>query len=83
MNTILQINARGTLTLPKFVRKALGVGGGGVVMLDFRDNAVVLQPAVAFPIEMYTDARIAEFDEADAELGKRMAKKGRSREAIP
>jgi hypothetical protein len=30
----------------------------------------VLHPAVAFPIELYSDARVAEFDEADAELAK-------------
>jgi len=66
------------MTLPKAVRKMLGISnGGGIVMLNLRDNDVVLQPAVAFPVEMYTDAHIAEFDAADAELGKRLAKRGK------
>lgn len=64
------------MTLPKAVRKMLGIStGGGIVILNLRENDVVLQPAVAFPVEMYTDARIAEFDAADAELGKRLAKR--------
>lgn len=76
MNTILQVNPRGTMTLPKSVRTMLGISSsGGIVMLNLRENDVVLQPAVAFPVEMYTDARIAEFDAADAELGKRLAKR--------
>jgi bifunctional DNA-binding transcriptional regulator/antitoxin component of YhaV-PrlF toxin-antitoxin module len=32
MNSFLQINPSGTLTLPKVLRKALGVAEGGVVM---------------------------------------------------
>jgi len=64
------------MTLPKSVRTMLGISSsGGIVMLNLRENDVVLQPAVAFPVEMYTDARIAEFDAADAELGKRLAKR--------
>ncbi len=76
MNTIIQVNPRGSLTLPKAVRKALGIPqGGGIVMLNVRENEVVLQPTAAFPIEMYTDARVAEFDAADDELGKGLAKR--------
>lgn len=70
MNKILQVNPRGSLTLPKAVRKALGIPqSGGIVMLDLRKNEVVLQPTVAFPFEMYTDARVAEFDAAGDALG--------------
>ena len=66
------------MTLPKSVRKMLGISnGGGIVMLNLRENDVLLQPAVAFPVEIYTDARIAEFDAADDELGKRLAKRGK------
>lgn len=74
MNTILQVNPRGSLTLPKAVRKALGISqSGGIVMLNVRENEVVLQPTAVFPVEMYTDARVAEFDAADEELGKALA----------
>ncbi len=78
MNTLLHVNSRGTVTLPKSVRKLLGLSNdGGIVMVNVRENDVVLQPAVAFPVEMYTDARLAEFDAAEAELGKRLAKRGK------
>jgi len=78
MNTIVQVNPRGTLTLPKAVRKALGIStGGGIVMLSMRENEVALQPTAAFPIEMYTEARVAEFDAADAELRQALATKAK------
>ena len=58
------------MTLPKALRKALGVDGGGIVMADVTEDGIVLHPAAAFPIEMYTDDRVAEFDAEDAALGK-------------
>lgn len=63
------------MTLPKGFRKALGVDKGGVVIADLSEDGLVLHPAVAYPIEMYTDDRIAEFDEADRELGECLGRK--------
>ena len=49
-------------------------------MCNFRESTVMLQPAVTYPIEIYTDERIAEFKEdedAAAELwDKYMEEKG-------
>jgi bifunctional DNA-binding transcriptional regulator/antitoxin component of YhaV-PrlF toxin-antitoxin module len=78
MNSSLQINPSGTLTLPKVLRRDLGVAEGCVVRVDLRNNTVVLQPAVTFPVELYTPSRMAEFDAADAELGKRLRKRKRA-----
>jgi bifunctional DNA-binding transcriptional regulator/antitoxin component of YhaV-PrlF toxin-antitoxin module len=75
MDTI-QINARGTLTLPKPLRKKLGLEKGGIVIAEASEQGVFLKPAVAYPIEMYTDARVAEFNEGEEELKKHLAKKG-------
>ncbi len=75
MNTTIQIGSRGTMTLPKPLRKALGVERGGVLIASADANGIVLHPAVAFPIELYTDKRIAEFDETDAQLERHVARK--------
>jgi AbrB family looped-hinge helix DNA binding protein len=63
MTKIITVNERGALTLPKDVRAALGVTGGGqlVLNLDKRGNAT-LQPGEVFPVEIYTEERIREFD---------------------
>jgi bifunctional DNA-binding transcriptional regulator/antitoxin component of YhaV-PrlF toxin-antitoxin module len=75
MNTTIQISARGAMTLPKQLRKALGVEKGGVVMANAGKDGIALHPAVAFPIEMYSDDRIAEFDQAEAELADHVTRK--------
>ena len=74
--TSLQINTRGGLTLPKPIRKLLGVDRGGVVMIECQKGSITLRPAVAFPVELYDDQRIAEFDEQDRKLGQYLKKHG-------
>ena len=61
------------MTLPKELRKQLGVDAGGVVMASVSQDGIVLHPAVAYPIEMYSDERIAEFDQAEQELARHRA----------
>ncbi|MBN1625673.1 MAG: AbrB/MazE/SpoVT family DNA-binding domain-containing protein [Deltaproteobacteria bacterium] len=68
MATTIQINKRGTLTLPKELRKRLGLERGGVIMAEETNEGIVLKPAVAFPIEMYTDSRMKEFAKEDERL---------------
>jgi antitoxin PrlF len=75
MSTTIQINSRGGLTLPKKIRKALGLEKGGVVMAETSDNGILLKPAVAYPIEMYSIERVAEFDQADERLRQHLKDK--------
>ena len=79
MAETIQINQRGTLTLPKELRKKLGLEKGGVVMAEESDEGIVLKPAVAFPIEIYSDARIKEFEEEDENLMSHLKKRSLKR----
>lgn len=75
MNATIQINKRGTLTLPKVLRRTLGVDRGGTIVAETAEQGILLRPSVTFPIEIYTDERIAEFDAADKELGRCLKRK--------
>lgn len=75
MTTTIHINQRGTLTLPKELRKRLGLEKGGVIMVEESDDGVILKPAVAFPIEMYSDSRIKEFEKEDEKLMAHLKKR--------
>lgn len=69
MSKILSVNERGTLTLPKDIRQKLGILKAGQILLDYDDGGqVVLRACSVLPVEIYTDARIAEFQEAEAGL---------------
>jgi AbrB family looped-hinge helix DNA binding protein len=59
MSTIVQVNPRGTLTIPKDLRKKFGLGAQ--VILDETPEGLVLRPAATYPVEIYTVERIAEF----------------------
>jgi bifunctional DNA-binding transcriptional regulator/antitoxin component of YhaV-PrlF toxin-antitoxin module len=74
---VIQVNERGTLTLPKTLRKPLGLAKGGILLAEVSEQGVLLKPSVAFPVEMYSDARIAEFDRAEAELDRHLRRKRR------
>jgi AbrB family looped-hinge helix DNA binding protein len=53
------------LTLPANLRKRFGIKDGGAIILEERDNELVLKPAMVLEVEMYTGARVSEWDESD------------------
>jgi bifunctional DNA-binding transcriptional regulator/antitoxin component of YhaV-PrlF toxin-antitoxin module len=61
MTKVLNVNERGTLTLPKKMRQQLGVEGGAQVVAEVREDGILLRARVAFPVEMYSEKRLAEF----------------------
>jgi len=63
------------MTLPKALRKQLGAERGGVVIARASCEGILLQPAVAYAVELYSDTRIEEFDQADAELARHLERK--------
>jgi len=65
MRQTIIVSNRGQLTLPANVRKRFGIKEGGAIILEERDNELVLKPAIVLEIEMYTDAQVSAWDEAD------------------
>ena len=57
----VKIDRRGVLVIPAKLRKALGIKEDSLLMLDVVDGALRIRPAVAVPVERYTDHRKAEF----------------------
>jgi antitoxin PrlF len=70
---ITQLTGRGTVTLPAAIRRRLGLEAGDVLMVQVRDGSVVLTPTSLTPIELYTDARLAEFEEGAAMTDEELA----------
>lgn len=65
------------MTLPKEFRKRLGIDRGGVVMASVSEDGIVFHPAVAYPIELYSEERVAEFDQAEEDLARHLAEQRR------
>lgn len=68
MKTTLTISGRGVITLPAKLRRALGLKPDDLLIAEITSEGLLLRPAVPMPIELYTDERVREFDEAESEL---------------
>jgi len=81
MKTTLTITRRGVVTLPAKLREALGIKADDQLIAETTPEGLLLRPAVTLPIEIYSEERIREFDEAEAELGKVLRRKKKTKPA--
>jgi AbrB family looped-hinge helix DNA binding protein len=63
---LVKLGKKGQVSIPRSVLKRLGLEGDVALLVDTTpDGAIVMRPAAVYPIEIYSDERIREFDEAD------------------
>ena len=58
---VIEVGKRGTVLIPPSVRRRHGMKEGSLVIAEERAEGVLIRPAVAFPLEIYTPDRRAEF----------------------
>jgi AbrB family looped-hinge helix DNA binding protein len=77
METV-KLGKKGQMSIPKGILKRLGLEGDVTLLVDTTpEGAIVLRPAAIYPIEIYSDARIREFDAADRMDAKTAARLAR------
>jgi AbrB family looped-hinge helix DNA binding protein len=81
MKTTLGVSRRGVVTLPAKLRQALGIKADDQLIAETTPEGLLLRPAVTLPIEIYSDNRIREFDQAEAELEKVLRRRKKPRSA--
>ena len=79
MKARLIVTSRGVVTLPAKLRQALGIRADDQLIAETTPEGLLLRPAITLPVEVYTDQRIREFDEAEAELDKVLRRKKKAR----
>ena len=77
MKATLTLTNRGVVTLPAKLRRALGLKADDQLIAETTPEGLLLRPAVTLPIEIYSEKRIREFDEAEAELAKVLNRRNR------
>jgi AbrB family looped-hinge helix DNA binding protein len=75
MKSTVTITSRGVVTLPAKLREAMGLKADDLLIAETTPEGILLRPAVTLPIETYSAKRIREFDDAEAELAKVLARK--------
>ncbi len=61
MTKVININHRGTLTLPKEMRERFGLKNARQVVAEETKQGILIRTGVAYPVEIYSDKRHAEF----------------------
>lgn len=56
-----KVGKRGALVIPASLQRRFSITEGSLVIAEERAEGVLIRPAAAFPIEMYTPERQAEF----------------------
>lgn len=79
MPTKVVLNERGVITIPAPVRQAYGLKANDELIVEHTEAGILLRPAVSVPLEIYTEARIAEFARDEAAIRKLLPARGRKR----
>ena len=81
MKATLTLTNRGAVTLPAKLRRALGLKADDQLIAETTPEGLLLRPAVTLPVEIYSEKRIREFDDAEAELAKVLSRRSRSKKS--
>lgn len=56
-----KVGKRGTVVVPARLRRKFGIEEGSLVIAEERQDGILIRPAMALPIEIYSARRKAEF----------------------
>jgi AbrB family looped-hinge helix DNA binding protein len=63
---LVRVGKKGQLSLPKAVLEQLGIKGEVFMVLETTpDGGILLRQAGVYPLEIYSEERLKEFEEAD------------------
>ncbi|MBW4684873.1 MAG: AbrB/MazE/SpoVT family DNA-binding domain-containing protein [Komarekiella atlantica HA4396-MV6] len=63
---VIKLGKTGQVSIPKAILNRLGLDGETMLLVETTaDGGILLRPAGVYPIEIYTDERIEEFQIAD------------------
>ena len=69
MNKTITIDRRGTITLPRPMRRRLALpDDGGILIAQETADGIPLRPGKVLPAEIYSDEEVADYKRADEEL---------------
>ena len=70
MRVTLTVTDRGTVTLPAKLRKKMGIEADSLLIAETTEEGILIRPAVALPVEVYSEDRLHEFAAAEQDLAE-------------
>jgi len=63
---LVKLGKRGQLSIPRAILRRLGIVGEQTLLVDTSaDGSIVLRQAGVYPLEIYGEERLREFEESD------------------
>ena len=64
---LVKLGKKGQVTIPRAILRSVGLSGEAPLLVETtREGAILLKPAAVYPIEVYSDQRVAEFERENA-----------------
>jgi AbrB family looped-hinge helix DNA binding protein len=61
LSSTSKVGKRGSIIVPAKLRKRFGIEEGSIVITEEREDGILIRPAMAVPLEIYSGERKAEF----------------------
>lgn len=75
MSETVTLSSRGSVTLPAAIRRKLGLTPNSLMIAETTPEGVLLRPAFAAPLEIYSEERIQEFEAEGKQLEEVLQRK--------
>jgi AbrB family looped-hinge helix DNA binding protein len=59
--TVSKVGKRGAVVIPAPLRRRFGIEEGSLVVAEATEDGILIRPAVAIPVEVYSEERKATF----------------------
>jgi AbrB family looped-hinge helix DNA binding protein len=60
---VVKLGKKGQVSLPAAMLRKLGLEGQATLLVEATDDgAMILRPAAVYPVELYSDARVKQFE---------------------
>lgn len=64
---LVKLGKKGQVTIPRAILRSVGVSGEAPLLVETTsEGAILLRPTAVYPIEIYSDQRIEEFERENA-----------------
>lgn len=64
---LVKLGKKGQVTIPRAILRSVGLTGDAPLLVETTaEGAILLKPAAVYPVEIYSEQRIAEFERENA-----------------
>lgn len=64
---LVKLGAKGQVTIPRAILRSVGLTGDAPLLVETTpEGAILLRPAAVYPIEIYSEERVEEFERENA-----------------